>query len=47
MLEVAGKVLYVVFLYLVQNNVLFEGVLLKLSLVTQMLNTKQKASLDD
>jgi hypothetical protein len=43
-LEVAEKVWSEVFFYLAQNNVLFEGILLKPSMVTPGAEHKQKAS---
>ena len=43
-LEVAEKVWSEVFFYLAQNNVLFEGILLKPSMVTPGAEHKEKAS---
>lgn len=43
-LEVAEKVWSEVFFYLAQNNVIFEGILLKPSMVTPGAEHKQKAS---
>lgn len=45
-LEVAEKVWAEVFFYLAQNNVIFEGILLKPSMVTPGAEHKQKASPD-